>query len=153
MSNNIASDARFSRAQKELVAFVAGAIIPEDTAQGMPGANSPQVLQDILHTSERQSLELCEYVEAVSKEVAGCGFQDLDTVQMRELANYLANSNVQEVQGFEGLVVQCYYRDDRVLAALGMEARAPFPQGYEVAAGDWELLDTVKRRPPFYRAV
>jgi hypothetical protein len=119
----------------------------------MPGANSPQILQDILHTSERQSLELCEYVEAVSKEVAGCGFQDLDTVQMRELANYLANSNVQEVQGFEGLVVQCYYRDDRVLAALGMEARAPFPQGYEVAAGDWELLDTVKRRPPFYRAV
>ena len=28
------------------------------------------------------------------------------------------------------VVLQCYYRDDRVLRSLGLELRAPFPQGY-----------------------
>lgn len=49
------------------------------------------------------------------------------------------------------LVLAAYYRDDRVLTALGHEARAPFPKGYEVEQGEWALVDTVKARPAFWR--
>ena len=38
------------------------------------------------------------------------------------------------------VVLQCYYRDDRVLRSLGLELRAPFPQGHVLEQGDWSLL-------------
>lgn len=34
--------------------------------------------------------------------------------------------------------------------ALCREAGAPFPEGYQVPAGDWDLPDAVKYRRPFY---
>ena len=44
------------------------------------------------------------------------------------------------------IVLQCYYRDDRVMISLGMEPRAPFPKGHELPQGDWFLLDPVRAR-------
>ena len=44
------------------------------------------------------------------------------------------------------VVLQCYYRDDRVLRSLGLELRAPFPKGYTLEQGDWALLDPVRAR-------
>jgi len=44
-------------------------------------------------------------------------------------------------------VLQCYYRDDRVLRSLGLELRPPFPKGHVLPDGDWSLLDPVKKRP------
>ena len=52
---------------------------------------------------------------------------------------------------FERVVARCYYRDDRVLTAIGVEPRPPFPKGYEVPQGDWSLLDPVRARGPIYR--
>ena len=49
------------------------------------------------------------------------------------------------------MIVGAYYRDDRVLLALGLEARAPFPKGYTLEQGDWSLLDAVRHRPPLWR--
>jgi hypothetical protein len=49
------------------------------------------------------------------------------------------------------VVLQCYYRDDRVLRSLGLELRPPFPQGYALDQGDWSLLDPVKVRPSMWR--
>jgi len=45
------------------------------------------------------------------------------------------------------VILQCYYRDDRVLRSLGLELRAPFPKGHVLPEGDWSLLDSVKARP------
>jgi len=45
------------------------------------------------------------------------------------------------------VVLQCYYRDDRVLRSLGIELRAPFPKGHVLPDGDWSLLDPVRARP------
>ncbi len=44
------------------------------------------------------------------------------------------------------VVLQCYYRDDRVLRSLGLELRAPFPKGHVLPDGDWSLLDPVRAR-------
>ena len=49
------------------------------------------------------------------------------------------------------LVLLCYYRDDRVMVSLGLEARPPFPKGYVLEQGDWSLLDPVRARKPFWR--
>jgi hypothetical protein len=44
------------------------------------------------------------------------------------------------------VILQCYYRDDRVLRSLGIELRAPFPKGHVLPEGDWSLLDPVRAR-------
>jgi hypothetical protein len=49
------------------------------------------------------------------------------------------------------LVAQCYYRDARVMGSLEMQARPPFPEGFNVDQGDWSLLDPIRERPEFYR--
>lgn len=49
------------------------------------------------------------------------------------------------------LTCAAYYQDPRVLAALGHEARPPFPEGHELPAFDEALLAKVRRRAPFYR--
>ena len=49
------------------------------------------------------------------------------------------------------VVAQCYYADERVLTALGSEARPPFPLGHVLEQGDWHLLDAVRRGPSRYR--
>jgi hypothetical protein len=49
------------------------------------------------------------------------------------------------------VVLQSYYRDDRVVRSLGLELRPPFPQGYTLEQGDWSLLDPVKARPSMWR--
>jgi len=49
------------------------------------------------------------------------------------------------------LVMQCYYRDDRVMESLGMEPRPPFPEGFEVEEGDWSMLEPVQRRGKIWR--
>jgi hypothetical protein len=45
----------------------------------------------------------------------------------------------------------CYYQDDAVHKAIGMEPGPPFPRGNTVTPGDLSLLDPVLKRPPLYR--
>lgn len=52
-----------------------------------------------------------------------------------------------------GPVIRAYYRDDRVMIAIGMEPRPPFPKGFEVEQGDWSLLEPVRNGPVKYRRV
>jgi len=50
-------------------------------------------------------------------------------------------------------VLQCYYRDDRVMRALGLEPRPPYPKGRVLEQGDWSLLDAVRGRPRMWSDV
>ena len=49
------------------------------------------------------------------------------------------------------VVLQCYYRDDRVVRSLGLEPRPPYPKGHVLEDGDGSLLDPVRARPPIWR--
>jgi len=45
-----------------------------------------------------------------------------------------------------------YYQDPRVIVALGLAARPPHPEGYEIAPSDFEALTAKMRtREPFFR--
>ena len=47
-------------------------------------------------------------------------------------------------------VYRDYYQHPRVVEALGLEPRPPFPKGFEVAPTDLTLLDPVRRRRKMY---
>jgi hypothetical protein len=46
-----------------------------------------------------------------------------------------------------------YYEHPRVVEALGLESRPPFPKGYPLEGGDLGLLDPVRGRTGLFREV
>jgi hypothetical protein len=79
--------------------------------------------------------------------LAGKPLADHDSARGDEVANEFRATGGGAAATLVRVVLQCYYRDDRVLRSLGLESRAPFPLGYTLEQGDWSLLDPVKARP------
>jgi hypothetical protein len=129
---------------------IAGTMVPEDAALGMPGADDPAILADLVRTLGQDLPLVREAVTAIAKESAGT-FAGLDGDRREALINdYYARGGAPAV-ALGRTILGAYYRDDRVLVALGQEARSPFPLGHPIEQGDWSLLDPVRGRAPFWR--
>jgi len=145
-----ATDQALSLIEAKTLRDVVGALIPSDSSPAMPGADDPGILADIVRSIGRD-LPLIRTALAEIDKRAGGAFASLDRERREALINdwYAAGGAAAAALG--RVVLSAYYRDDRVLRALGHEARARFPRGHVVEQGDWGLLDPVKRRAPFWR--
>ncbi len=85
--------------------------------------------------------------------LAGRPLSELDSERRDAVAREFRASGGAAAAALVRVVLQCYYRDDRVLRSLGLELRPPFPKGYPLEQGDWSLLDPVKARPSSLRRV
>ncbi|MCI5073625.1 hypothetical protein [Oricola sp.] len=139
-----------SDAERETLACIVGHMIPASAQAGMPGADDPAIFADIIATIHRDAPMLEQALNMVN-DIAGGRLSDLASdEQVARLSTFRARHP--ELAGvIEALTARCYYRDDRVLAAIGMPLRPPFPQGYEVEQGDYALLDPVRARGRIYR--
>jgi|ERR1044071_6612945 len=126
---------------------VAGTMVPADAALGVPGADDPAVLGDIVTAIGRDLALVRDALAAIKAK----GFAVLDRDRREALINDWYASGGKPAVALGRAILSAYYRDDRVLKAIGHEARAPFPKGYEVEQGDWSLLEIVKKRPAFWR--
>jgi hypothetical protein len=145
-------DAAAPLSADELAALrdIAGTMIPADAALRMPGADDPLIQGDIARSVGRDTHLVREALVSVAKRSDG-RFASLDRDKREALFNeFYANGGPPAV-ALGRVVLGAYYRDDRVLIALGMEARAPFPKGHVVEQGDWSLLDPVRARPTLWR--
>lgn len=144
------ADTAFTDAEIRALSDIAGTMIPADATLKVPGADDPVIMADIVKSLGRDLAHVREAVAAVGAK-AGGRFAALD-VDAREalLADYVATGGAAGA-ALARAVLQCYYRDDRVLVSLGMEPRAPFPKGHVLEQGDWSLLDPVRKRAPFWR--
>src|SRR5690348_12429665 len=135
---------------QDALRVVAEVMLPSEVGRNLPGADDPAILADIVRSIGRD-LPLIRTALAEIDKRAGGAFAALDRERREALINdwYAAGGAAAAALG--RVVLSAYYRDDRVLRALGHEARAPFPQGHVVEQGDWGLLDPVKRRAPFWR--
>jgi hypothetical protein len=145
-----APEPRLSDAETKDLAKIAGTMVPEDTALGMPGADDPAILEDILRSVGRD-LPLVRAALAAIAAKSGGSFGEMDQTAREGLINEWYASGGAPALALGRVIVGAYYRDDRVLLALGHEARAPFPKGYVLEQGDWSLLDVVRERKPFWR--
>lgn len=139
-----------SVSERETLECVVRHMIPASAEYGVPGAGDPRILADILQSIDRDREALREALRAIDGN-ADRRLADLpEREQARRLAEFRAASP--ELAGvIESVTARCYYRDDRVMASIGMEARPPFPRGYEVEQGDWSLLEPVRARGRIYR--
>lgn len=144
------TEEKLSSAETNSLRDIVQIMIPCDAQQGRPGASDASIFANLTGAMGRD-ISLIRTALAEIDTRANCGFASLDQDRREALINewYAAGSPAALALG--RAVLSAYYRDDRVLRALGLEARAPFPQGHVVEPGDWSLLDPVKRRATFWR--
>jgi hypothetical protein len=135
--------------QAELRDFrrLAGFMVPASAEYGVPGADDEAIFADIVGSLGRDRSTVREAL-AMLREIAALGDAQVDAVAMKLLGR---ESPV--ITALGRAVLQCYYRDDRVFRALGLELRPPYPQGRVLEQGDWSLLDAVRGRPRMWRDV
>jgi hypothetical protein len=139
-------------AQRDDLRSVAAMIIPASSEYEVPGADDPKIQADILATLGRDTGLVRAALDHLAR-LAGKPLADLDPARREAVAKEFRSSGGAAAATLIRVVLQCYYRDDRVLRSLGLELRPPFPLGYPLEQGDWTLLDPVKARPSMWRRV
>jgi hypothetical protein len=131
---------------------LAGFMVPASDEYGVPGADDPTIFADIVRSLGRDR-DAVRNALVILREISGDGFADLDEAKARVAAMTLINRHGLVVTALGRAVLQCYYRDDRVMRALGREPRPPFPKGHVLEQGDWSLLHAVRDRPRMWRDI
>ncbi len=150
------TETSFTDAQTQSLRWVVDMIIPASTEDGLPSANDPVIFANILAAAQlrRDAVEAAlSALDEVARESQGKDFADLapEGHLLTGAVETFRHAYPDEAGLLAMLTVQCYYRDDRVMSSLDMEARAPHPAGYDVDQGDWSLLEPVRGRPEFFR--
>jgi len=152
--NPIATDNPFSQEEINLVAMLAGMMIPASTKYKAPGADDNIIVADILRTARQQVGLIKEGLKDFDSYAHGehCGsFLSLDKDIRMLIVAYFQQHSPNFMASITRIILQSYYRDERVMESLGMEVRPPFPGGYELVEGDWSLLDPVRDRGKIWR--
>ena len=137
-------------AQRDDLRTVAAMIVPASDEYKVPGADDPAIQADILATLGRDAALVRQALDHLAR-LAGKPLAELDMAKRDAVAKEFRANGGAAAATLVRVVLQCYYRDDRVLRSLGLELRAPFPKGYMLEQGDWSLLNPVKARPATLR--
>ncbi|MGE5269477.1 MAG: hypothetical protein ACM3JG_07370 [Thiohalocapsa sp.] len=144
------TDHQLTPAQRDDLRLLAGIIIPASREFDVPGADDPAIQADLLATLGRDAASVRDALAMLAR-LAGGAFAQLDPARREAVAMELRAEGGPAVAAATRVVLQCYYRDDRVVRSLGLEPRPPYPQGHVLEDGDWSLLDPVRARAPFWR--
>ena len=138
--------------QRQDLRTVASMIVPASDEYRVPGADDDLIQADILATLGRDAAPVAAALDHLAR-LAGMPLADLEPAARDGVAQEFRTSGGAPAATLVRVVLQCYYRDDRVLRSLGLESRAPFPKGHVLEDGDWSLLDPVKARARSLRQV
>ena len=139
------SENTLSQRQRDDLRTVAGMIIPSSDEYKVPGADDPAIQADMLATLGRDTALVTQALDHLAR-LASKPLAELDTARRDAVATEFRATGGAAAATLVRVVLQCYYRDDRVLRSLGIELRAPFPKGHVLPDGDWSILDPVKAR-------
>jgi len=146
----MSADSPLTPAQRGDLRAIAGVIIPASAEFDVPGADDPLIQADIVATLGRDAGLVRQALDEIAR-LAGLPLADLDPARRDAVAIELRAKGGAAVATLTRVVLQCYYRDDRVVRSLGLEPRPPYPKGHVLEEGDWSLLDPVRTRPPMWR--
>lgn len=136
--------------QRGTLRAIVGHIIPASADLGVPGADDDLIFADILRSARRDDAALRQAIATVEAAAAG-GFLELTRQEQLQLLARFREAHPDLARVCEVVTARCYYRDDRVMRSIGMSVRPPFPLGFEVEQGDWDLLAPVRQRGKIYR--
>jgi len=138
----------------QLLVGVLDAIIPPGEGGDLPGAGELGLAEALQRKAPELIPLLVEGLGALEREMANRQVADFGGLAESDKRSMLEDLGSQQPAFLPALLFQVYttyYQHPRVLAGLGLEARPPYPLGYELEGGDLGLLDPVRKRPPLYR--
>ncbi len=146
------TSAKFDKEQEQTLIILLNMIIPPSEDGKLPGAADVGFF-DYMHSEGLYSWiqEGLIRIGEESHSIYGDEFSVLPTRKQTQLINKLRRGLFRFFFNLTNAVMQCYYQDDHVLKAIGIEARPPFPDGYNVEEGDFALLEPVYLRGIMYR--
>jgi hypothetical protein len=144
------SEAVLSSAESQSLRRIAGMMIPASQEYGTPGADDRLIFADIMDSLGRDLNDVRAALAALAKLAVG-SFANLDEARAASVLEQFLASGSTPASVLGRVILQCFYRDDRVVRSLGLEARPPFPKGHTLEQGDWSLLDAVRARPKLWR--
>ena len=147
----MSADSPLTPAQRDDLRVIAGIIIPASAEFEVPGADDPAIQADIVATLGRDTALVREALDELARLAGQRPLASLDPGRRETVALELRAKGGAAVATLTRVVLQCYYRDDRVVRSLGLEPRPPYPKGHVLEDGDWSLLDPVRARPPMWR--
>jgi len=156
MSSTLASpppswgDPNLSDAEKRALAAMCARMIPASDEYKVPGADDPLIQADIAKSLGRDAQAVHDALAHLETIAAG-SLADLPPEKQDEACATMREHGGMNFTLLTRIVLQCYYRDDRVMISLGMEPRPPFPKGHDLPQGDWSLLDPVRARGKIWR--
>ena len=151
------TDDGFSEDEERLLADLLDQVVPPSGDGRLPGAGALGLTAHIARTVERTPMlrPVVEYglstIADRARQRCPNGWAGLSKRERRELFEEFAAGDQFFLPAFLFLAYSGYYQDARVLAVLGLEARAPHPAGHPMEADDLTLLDPVRRRGRMYR--
>ena len=146
------TETALTRAQCNDLRTIAAMMIPPSDEYKVPGADDAAIQGDILATLGRDTKQVAAALDHLAR-LAGQPLAELGEAKRDAVVQEFRLSGGPPAATLARVILQCYYRDDRVLRSLGLELRAPFPKGHSLEDGDWSLLDPVKSRARKLREV
>ena len=147
----MSADSLLTPPQIDDLRAIAAMIIPASSEFKVPGADDPAIQADIVATLGRDTSLVREALDEIARLAGRQPLASLDPGRRETVALELRAKGGAAVTTLTRVVLQCYYRDDRVVRSLGLEPRPPYPKGHELEDGDWSLLDPVRARPLMWR--
>jgi hypothetical protein len=129
---------------------LAAAVMPASMKFDVPGADDAKIFDQVLLEAGHDRESIGEALNLLDS-VAGGSFVAVSARERAVIIEAFRRTYPDHALRLAGAVFRAYYRDDRVMTALGMEPRPPFPKGFEVEQGDWSLLEPVRKGPLKYR--
>lgn len=129
----------FTTDEQTALAAIVAQIIPAPPKYDQPAADDPQIFADILKSYAHLRSEITKALTSVSEPFDAQGAATFRQA-FPDAAILIQN-----------ITIQCYYRDPRVMRALKIEVRPPFPAGYAQIPNDLTLLEPVRTRGEMYR--
>ena len=149
--NKIVSENLNEEQERTLIALL-NLIIPPSEDGKMPGAADvgffAYMHNENLYSWIREGLLS---IGEESRNMYGKEFSMLSGTNQTQLIDRLRRKLFRFFSQLATHVMLCYYQHDRVLEAIGLEVRPPFPHGYLVEDGDLTLLEAVYERGKIYR--
>ena len=141
-----------SNEEKETLQMLLILIIPSSEDGKMPSAAAVGFINYLDNNIQISWLQegLLKIIEESQKKY-GKAFLDLSNLEQSELIDNLKRSFLKFFNRLTTEAIKCYYQNDTVLDAIGVDARPPFPSGQILEEGDLSLLEAVYLRGKIYR--
>lgn len=140
--------------QAELLSLMLETLIPAAPQRGLPSGAKVRFAEFAATKGILPKVVIAvDAIGTLARERHSVEFGALEPAARLALLTDRNQPNAMAIAEMQTYLLHCYYQNPIVVSAIGMEPKAPFPEGYQVEEGDLLLLEPVFLRGKLYRDV